>query len=117
MKSKTLAWISIILAVGAAIYMFLWGVGYAEFDPETGKVVETREGVDHPLPLVYVMVPVLGLLSIQKKNVWLLNATTIGMFLLVMLFFSVIGAVFLLSFLVLLVATLFYRKDVGGVSE
>lgn len=117
MKSKVLAYLSLILAIGAAVFMFKWGAGYAESDPETGKIVEGREGVDHPFPLVYVLFPLLGLLGIQKKSVRLLNAATIGMFLLVMLFFSVTGAVFLPSFFVLLVAALFYRKDMGEVSE
>lgn len=112
MKSKVLAYLSFILAIGAAIFMFKWGTGYAEFDPEAGKIVETRKGADHLFPLVYVMFPLFGLLGIQKKNVRLLNASTIGMFLLVMLFFSVTGAVFLPSFSALLVAVLLYRKDV-----
>lgn len=111
MKSKNFAWISIILAVGAAIYMSFWGVGYAEMDSKTGKIIETRKGVDQPIPLVYLLFPILGLTGIQKKKVRILNAAVISMFLLVVVFFSVIGAVFLPSFLLLLGAAVFHEKE------
>lgn len=111
MKPKTLALISIILAVGAVVYMSLWGIGYAEMDPKTGKIIETRKGVDQPIPIVYLLFPIFGLIGIQKKKVRILNAAVIGMFILVMVFFSIIGAVFLPSLLLLLIAALFYRKE------
>lgn len=111
MKTKTLVWISIVLALGATIFMALWGVGYAEFDPETGEIVETRKGVEHPSILVFLLFPLLGAIGIQKKKTWILDATIISMFLLVMLSFSFVGAVFLPAFLFLAISGLSYRKE------
>lgn len=103
---------SIILAVGAGIYMSFWGGPvHGELDTKTGQMLITRTGFDHPILILYVLLPIFGLIGIQKRNIWILSGAAVGMVFLVVLFFSFIGAVFLPSTLLLILAAIFFRKE------
>jgi hypothetical protein len=112
MKSKILVWISIILAVGAAIYLSFWGASHVEShlvgEPPKEPV---RTGAFHPILIVFVLFPIIGLMGIQKGNLWMLRAAAIGMFLLAMLSFFGAGMVFLPSALLLILAAIFFSKE------
>jgi len=112
MNPKPFVWMSIILAVGAALYMSFWGASYVKANLMGELASEPiRTGAFHPILIVFVLFPVVGLIGIQKGNLWMLRVAAIGMFLLAMLSFFGAGLVFLPSALLLILAAIFFSKE------
>jgi hypothetical protein len=112
MNPKPLVWMSIILAVGAAIYMSFWGASYVEENlPGESPAEPVRTGAFHPILIVFVLFPVVGLIGIQKGNLWMVRGAAISMFLLAMLSFFGAGLVFLPSVFLLILAAIFFSKE------
>ncbi len=118
MKSKILAGMSLILAIGIAVYsFFIKTARFAEVLP--GQVLGEPTYVRNfePFPLVFILFPVLGLAGIHLKSQRILWTATITMFLLCGLLIFSYGLLFLPSAILLLSAALFYRTEVKGASK
>ncbi len=118
MKSKILAKLSLALATIATIYMSFLGatrgsMSVAELDmgQEASEMIIERIGAFHPILIIFILFPVLGLVGIHRKNQIILWIAALGMFILSILTLLSFGLVFLPAAVLLLGATLFYKKE------
>ncbi len=109
MKSKILAGLSLILAIGASILMSFWGASYMATGPE-GQVISGRTGAFHPILIVFVLFPLIGLAGIHQQNQRVVWMAAVGMSLLAVLSLLGAGLIFLPSVILLINAAIFFRK-------
>ncbi len=78
---------------------------------EAGEMIIERVGAFHPILIVFILFPILGLIGIHRKNKITLRIAAVGMFLLSFLTLLSFGLVFLPAAVLLLGGALFYKKE------
>ncbi len=118
MKSKILAKLSLALTILASLYLSFLGamqgsMSVAELDmgQEASEMIIERVGAFHPILIIFILLPVLGLVGIRQKNQKILWIAALGMFLLSFLTLLYLGLPFLPAGVLLLGAALFYKKE------
>ncbi len=118
MKSKILAKLSLALTILASIYMSFLGatqgstsVAEVGMGQEASEMIIERVGAFHPILIIFILFPILGLIGIHRKNKKILWTAALGMFLLSILWLLSYGLPFLPAVVLLLGAVLFYRKE------
>ncbi len=118
MKSKILVKLSLALAILASIFMTFLGatqglmsVSEVGVGQGAGEMIIERVGAFHPILIVFILFPLLGLIGINRKNKIILWIAAVGMFLLSILSLLSFGLVFLPAVIMLLGAAIFYRKE------
>lgn len=119
MKSKILANLSLAFTIIASIYMSFMGASQGSvraaevgMRQEASEMIIERVGAFHPILIVFILFPVLGLIGIHQKKQRILWIAAVGMFLLSILTLLSFGLVFLPAAILLLSGAIFYRKEV-----
>ncbi len=118
MKSKILVKLSLALTIIASLYMSFLGAMQGSMSAaevgmgqDASEMVIERVGAFHPILIVFILFPVLGLIGIRQKNQRILWIAALGMFLLSFLTLLSLGLVFLPAAVLLLGGALFYKKE------
>ncbi len=118
MKSRILANLSLVLSILASIYLSFLGATQGSMrlaergmEAETSEVIIERVVTFHPILIIFILFPILGLVGIHRNNKRILWIAAVGMFLLSILWLLSYGLVFLPAAVLLLGAALFYKKE------